>query len=76
MKKRIARHFNDWFDGFKTLKMIHYFTREVYPQNKYVFSSGENFEIVGYVELKFNAQEKVPPLMEQMNILHYLRKIT
>jgi hypothetical protein len=75
-ERTIARHFNDWFDGFKTLKLINYFTREVYPQINMFLALEKVFNILELSELKLDRQEKIPSLKEQIKIMHYLRKIT
>ena len=31
-REGLLRHFHFWFDGFKTLKLIHYFTDQGFPQ--------------------------------------------
>jgi hypothetical protein len=75
-EKTLARQFNDWFDGFKTLKMINYLTREVYPQIN-MFEALENFfAMSGISELKLSRKKEILPLAEQINILRYLRGIT
>ena len=75
-KKTLARHFNDWFDGFRTLKLINYFTREVYPQINMFLALERILAMSGMSVLKLNTSEKIPPLFEQMEILRYLRTIT
>ena len=74
-EKTLSRHFNDWFDGFKTLKLINYFTREVYPQIN-MFEALERILSMSGMELKLNAAAEIPPLTEQIRILQYLRTIT
>lgn len=71
-----ARQFNDWFDGFKTLKLIHYFTTEIYPKigmfealNKILAMS----EIQG---LKHHSEIKIPSLEYQVEVLQCLRSLT
>lgn len=75
-EKLLARHFNDWFDGFKTLKLINYFTREVYPQINMFLALERIFAMSDMPVLKLSTREKIPPLLEQMEILRYLRTIT
>ena len=75
-EKTLARQFNDWFDGFKTLKMINYFTREVYPQINMFEALEKVLAMSEIAELKFSAKMKILPLAEQINILRYLRGIT
>ena len=76
-EKTLIRQYNDWFDGFKTLKLINYFTREVYPQinmfealERILSMQGEG----GNLNISFG--QTVPPLEEQINIVQYLRKMT
>ena len=75
-EKTLARHFHDWFDGFRTLKMINYFTREVYPQINMFAALAMIFTMSGMSKVNFCKEEKIPQLSEQMGILRYLRMIT
>ena len=75
-EKNLVRHFNDWFDGFKTLKLINYFTREVYPQINMFLALERILDMSGLPELKSDTQEKIPPLMEQIKIMRRLQKLT
>lgn len=75
-KKTLARHLNDWFDGFKTLKMINYFTREAYPQIDMFEALQMMFAMSGISEQKFDKEEKIPPLDRQLEILQRLRMLT
>ena len=75
-EKTLSRHFLDWFDGFKTLKMINYFTREVYPQMNMFRALEIVLDRSGRSALKFHAMQDVPALPEQMEILRCLRRIT
>ena len=74
-EKTLSRHFLDWFDGFRTLKMINYFTREVYPQINMFRALESVLEMSGRSRLKFDTAPERPPLHEQIEILRYLRKI-
>ncbi|MBN1363927.1 MAG: hypothetical protein JW976_03890 [Syntrophaceae bacterium] len=75
-EKSLERHFHDWFDGFRTLKMINYFTRKVYPPINMFLALEKIFTMFGLTGLKFNTGEKIPSLVEQMKIMNYLRTIT
>ena len=75
-EKTLARHFHDWFDGFRTLKMINYFTREVYPQINMFAALERIFILSGMSKVNFCKEETIPPLSEQMGILRYMRMIT
>jgi glycosyltransferase involved in cell wall biosynthesis len=74
--KTLTRQFNDWFDGFKTLKLINYFTREVYPQINMFMALKKILSMLEMPGLKINAETKIPQLEEQIKILQYLRKVT
>ncbi len=75
-KKTLARHLHDWFDSFKTLKMINYFTREAYPQIDMFEALHMLFAMSGISEEKFDKEEKLPPLDRQLEILQRLRILT
>jgi hypothetical protein len=74
-EKTLSKQFNDWFDGFKTLKMINYFTREFYPQIN-MFEALEQIISMSEIRFELNTAGEIPPLMEQIRILQYLRTIT
>jgi hypothetical protein len=75
-EKTFTRQFNDWFDGFKTLKLINYFTREVYPQINMFEALERILSMLEMPGLKINTETKVPRLEEQIKILQYLRTVT
>ena len=75
-EKTLIRQFNDWFDGFKTLKLINYLTYEVYPQINMFVALSRILSLQGMAELNLNLGEKNPELEDQMKILQYLRTIT
>jgi len=75
-ERTLIRHFNDWFDGFKTLKLINYLTCEVYPQINMFVALNCILSMQGITELNLNSEAKIPELEDQMKILQYLRTIT
>jgi glycosyltransferase involved in cell wall biosynthesis len=75
-KKTLAGHFHDWFDGFKTLKMINYFTREAYPQINMFSALNSLFTLSGISEQKLISGKEIPPLARQVEILRCLRRLT
>jgi glycosyltransferase involved in cell wall biosynthesis len=75
-EKTLIRHFNDWFDGFKTLKLINYLTYEVYPQINMFVALNCILSLQGMTELNLNSEAKIPALEDQMKILQYLRTRT
>jgi len=75
-KKTLAGHLHGWYDGFKTLKLINYFTREVYPLINMFEALKTMLAMSGWSEHYLVPDEKVPPLKRQMEILNRLRMLT
>jgi hypothetical protein len=76
-EKTLIRQYNDWFDGFKTLKLINYFTREVYPQINMFEALERIISLQGQGgKLNISPGQTIPNLEEQIKIMQYLRKIT
>lgn len=75
-EKTLARQFNDWFDGFKTLKLINYFTKEVYPQINMFEALNRILSMSGMQGPKQNSGIKIPQLEDQVEMLQYLRSMT
>jgi len=75
-EKTLTRQFNDWFDGFKTLKLINYFTKEVYSQINMFDALDRILSMLKMPGLKINAGTKIPKLEDQIKILQYLRTVT
>ena len=75
-EKTLARQFNDWFDGLKTLKLINYLSCEAYPQIDMFEALGRILSLLGMPGLKRNLEIKIPRLEEQIEIVQYLRIIT
>ena len=71
-----ARQFNDWFDGFKTLKLINYFTAELYPKTG-MFEALDKILVMSEMRRpKQNPGTKIPSLEDQIEILQCLRNLT
>ncbi|MFZ2394822.1 MAG: hypothetical protein WAW09_00910 [Smithella sp.] len=75
-EKTLARQFNDWFDGFKTLKLINYFTKEIYPQINMFEALNRILSMSGMQGPKQNSGIKIPQLEDQVEMLQYLRSLT
>lgn len=75
-KKLLVKHFHDWFDGFRTLKLIHDLTREVYPLIDMFAALERMLSMSGVSTYPCTSNTKVPPLWEQMECLDTLRTIT
>ncbi len=75
-EKTLKSHFNNWFDGFKTFKLINYLTRSVYPPINMFDALVEIFSLLEISGSKINDRTKIPELEEQIELLQYLRQIT
>lgn len=75
-EKTLIGQYNDWFDGFKTLKLINYFTREVYPQINMFEALESILTLLGEGKANVNSGGQIPALEEQIKTLQYLREIT
>lgn len=74
--KTFQRQMNSWFDGFKTLKLINYLSRELYPPVN-MFTALE--QIFGMLNIPLPENVIVcghPDLKQQKIIIEYLRHIT
>jgi glycosyltransferase involved in cell wall biosynthesis len=75
-EKTLRHQFNDWFDGFKTFKLINYLTRTVFPPIDMFDALAKILYLLGMPGLKIDLQKKNPQLEEQFELLRYLRQIT
>ncbi len=70
---RLRKNFNDWFDGFKTLKLINYLTRNGMPPVNMFQALKMLMEAMGEeIPLNVDARE-IPSVQDQEKILDYLR---
>jgi hypothetical protein len=70
----LRRQFHVWFDGLKTMKLVHYLTENGFPRRE-MFSALK--DLFGMIRVRAPAalSEKTRPnLDEQMRILHFLRR--
>lgn len=65
---------NTWFDGFKTLKLIHYLRDNGFPLQQMFVSLNHLFEEMK-IEFDFRSGEEIPPFDVQVKYLEMLRKI-
>jgi glycosyltransferase involved in cell wall biosynthesis len=75
-EKTLTRQFDDWFDGLKTLKLINYFTREVYPQINMFEALDRILSMSGMPRLELISGTTIPKLEDQIKILQDLRTLT
>lgn len=64
----------NWFDGFRTLKLIHYLRDNAYPQINMFDALDKLFAIMN-VEDKINRNEKIPSFEIQISYLELLRRL-
>ncbi len=65
-----------WFDGFKTLKFVHYVRDNIYPLKSMFNELNKTFK---YLDLDFrfsNSNEEIPELSVQTKYLEKLRELT
>lgn len=75
-QETLLNHFHVWFDGFRTLKMINYFSRVAYPPVDMFSALKRIFNLLYLPALSPEVAEDIPSLGEQMEILRFLRTIT
>ena len=75
-EKTLKHQFNDWFDGFKTFKLIKYLTNNAYPQIYMFDALAEILSLMGLPGQKINSGPEIPKLEEQIELLKYLRELT
>ncbi len=72
----LIKHFHCWFDGFKTLKLINYLSREFYPPIN-MFAALESILKMQKIDIpEFVSAGNHPELAQQKKIVQYLRHIT
>ena len=70
--EQISRQKKLWFDGFRTLKLIHYLQKHSYPDSPMFEAVSEIFSLL---ELEAESSfASVPPLSKQIKILKTLRE--
>ena len=70
----LYRQFLFWFDGFKTLKLIHHLTENGISRIKMFTALTELLEMIGGNCLERTVLDQTPDLGVQLKILGYLRK--
>ena len=65
----------NWFDGFKTLKLIHHLRDEQFPKINMFDAADQLFLKFGLNLIKRNKCENIPPLDVQKEYLFKLRKL-
>lgn len=70
----LRRHFCSWFDGFKTLKLIHHLTHNGMPPVEMFGAVKELLSMVGTRLEVENIRDMIPPLHVQKEILDHLKQ--
>jgi hypothetical protein len=65
-----------WFDGFRTLKLIHFLRDNSFPNESMFSTLDELFLIMDSEFITKTEQGEIPPLDVQLKYLHHLRKLT
>ena len=74
--EKINKQKTIWFDGFRTLKLIHFLRDKSFP-NQPMFSVLNELFLVLNSEFKTSRElDKPPPLDDQLKYLYHLRKLT
>jgi len=68
------RHFSEWFDAFRTMKLIHYLTEAAYPAGNLTQALPELLKWMGQPREKY-LRESSPCLEVQIEILETLRAV-
>ena len=72
----LINQFHCWFDGFKTLKLINYLSRELYPPINMFAAVDRILKMQQMPVPEFIRAADHPGLAQQKIIVQYLRKIT
>ena len=72
--EQLQRQKNIWFDGFKTLKLIHSLRDNGFPPQPMFASLNRLFEEMK-IEIDFRSGEEIPPFVVQVKYLETLRTI-
>jgi len=72
-QKTYDRQFHGWFDGFETLKLVNYLTKNVYPQIDLTAAVKKILELQNREYPGAMSGESIPETEESMRILCYLR---
>lgn len=72
--EQLQRQKNIWFDGFKTLKLIHYLRDNGFPPQP-MFALLNRLYEERKIEFDFRSEDEIPPFVVQVKHLEMLRKI-
>lgn len=73
-KKQIQKQKLIWFDGFRTLKLIHFLRDNGFPLIN-MFDALDELLRINNCELRIERKKIIPPIEEQIEYLNALRKI-
>ncbi|HPK53121.1 MAG TPA: glycosyltransferase family 2 protein [Smithellaceae bacterium] len=75
-EEALIRHFHCWFDGFRTLKLINYLTRQAYPPQNMFGALREILAVQKIAVPEFIPAGGHADLARQKLIVQYLRALT
>lgn len=73
--EQIQKQKQIWFDGFRTLKLIHYLRDNGFPLVNMFEALDQYFELTKHI-LQFKRREVIPSIEEQREYLNQLRKLS
>lgn len=73
---QLAKQKQKWFDGFRTLKLIHYLRDKAFPQINMFQAADILFEMMEVKTEKYWKNEAIPPIETQLKCLELLRNLT
>ena len=71
--KTYERQFHNWFDGFETLKLVNYLTKEFYPRISFISAFKKILEMQNKEFPSGMPSEAFPETEDEMKILGYIR---
>ena len=71
--KTYERQFHNWFDGFETLKLVNYLTKEFYPRISFISAFKKILEMQNKEFPSGMPNEAFPETEDEMKILGYIR---
>lgn len=74
-KEQINNQKSFWFDGFRTLKLIHHLRDTVFPQTNMFVVLDEIFEYLKAASVRRNLSSEIPCLESQIKYLGKLREL-
>jgi len=75
-KRQINKQKNFWFDGFKTLKLIHHLRDNIFMNENMFDALDKIFKLMNIHRPERDTNSGVPSIEKQLEYLNILRKYT